>query len=255
MDHLYIKRVTARYSGNEGIKNYAECYDLHTSLCEGHIPTTKSTEWGDFMQVASNTRVVQQALLHRAIRLFESAIFSVEHENLYSMVLSIRGHFETTAALGYLHYRLGLVNEGKLDLAVYHRDVASQVLSTRDDSLLTRMKDSGEEVLEAKNILSMLKHADKVTSKNFFENQPPKNDPLTDCYTWLSEFCHPNYHSMSVAIDVDRAGPSFRIRHEQPMRDREADILEYILVSGSIFVFLFAQISDIATALFAKENK
>ena len=50
--------------------------------------------------------VYRQVLLHRSILLFEGSLDAAADENVYSMALSIRGYFETTAALGYVHYRL-----------------------------------------------------------------------------------------------------------------------------------------------------
>src|SRR5258706_319153 len=61
---------------------------------------------GDAKRIRALALVLRQVLLHRAIELTKAAGFSLAHENGYALALSVRAHFETTAALGYLHSRL-----------------------------------------------------------------------------------------------------------------------------------------------------
>jgi hypothetical protein len=49
----------------------------------------------------------------------------------------------------------------------------------------------------------------------------------------------------NVAIDLNKAVPEFRLRHGQPMRDREFDLIRYLLLSAPLFVDLYDQIPDL----------
>ena len=187
---------------------------------------------------------LRQALVHRATGLFEGALHAAASDNFYSMVLSIRGHFETTASLGYLHSRLKSLKRGTIDAAKFHQEVATQMLGSRDKVLVMAP--------DAKQILNMLEHADKSVSMHVLGGSAKEHDLLTDCYSWLSEFCHPNYHSNSVSVDIVKTVPDFRFRHGKAMRDRECQILEYLLTSGELFIALFEQTSDLITEVFGQ---
>jgi hypothetical protein len=158
------------------------------------------------------------------------------------MILSIRGHFETTAALGYLHSRLSSLQQGHLDSHVVDRDICAQLLGSRDEQLLASM---GEEVLEAKQVLNMLEYADRSVSKNILCGKAEEHNILTDCYKFLCEFSHPNFHSNTISFELDKESQGFKIRHYDPMRDREFDIIGYLLLSAPIFVALFDKIEEV----------
>jgi hypothetical protein len=55
---------------------------------------------------ASNCEVLQQVLLHRAERLLAGSGTMLLENNIYGLALIVRGHYETTALLGYVWHRL-----------------------------------------------------------------------------------------------------------------------------------------------------
>lgn len=243
--------ISARESFGSYIE-YLENYDEHIDLRKIAVGAHSSESWGNPQQILSNINALQQALLHRAIGLFEGALNSAATDNFYSMTTSIRGHFETTAALGNLHSRIFSLKQRTIDAVTLHRDVSSLFLGTREKDLISSLKRTHPYVPEARNVLSMLEYADKSASVHFFGGKSKEHDVLTDCYSYLSEFCHPNFHSNRTAIEVDHARQQYRFRHDQPMRDDECKVLGYILISGPIFVGLFKIIDELVPSIFPK---
>ncbi len=223
-------------------EDYAENYEQYVASREERVPAFVAEELGDRQQMHYGSLALRQAHVHRATALFEGALHAAASDNFYSMVLSIRGHFETTASIGYLHSRLNSLKRGTIEAQRFHQDVATQMLGGRDKKIVMAP--------QAKQILDMLEHADKSVSIHVLDGSAKEHDALTDCYLWLSEFCHPNYHSNSVSVDIDKTVPEFRFRHGKPMRDRECKILEYLLISGQIFIALFEQTGDLITEVF-----
>ncbi len=87
---------------------------------------------GDAKRIREYSLVLRQVLLHRAINLFEGALSALTLDNVYTMTSAIRGHFETTGALGYLHKRLDSLSRGSLDPKVVDQDICTQLLGRRD---------------------------------------------------------------------------------------------------------------------------
>ena len=196
---------------------------------------------GDTKRIREYSIVLCQVLLHRAIFLFEGAISSLLLNNPYSMSLSIRGQFETTGALGYLYSRLSSLNQGRLTPEVVDEDILIQLLGSRDKSLT--------EAPEAKQVLSLLEYADKIVNKHIMDGSNKKYDVLIDAYRCLCEISHPNFHSNSIAIDIDKEKEQFHIRHIEPMRDREFNLVGYLLISSSIFIELFDMFEDVLSRI------
>ena len=181
--------------------------------------------------------VLRQVLLHRAINLFEGALSALILGNVYTMTLAIRGHFETTGALGYLHERLYSLSRGKLDLEVVDQDICTQLIGRRDEDT--------QGIYEAKQVLTLLEYADRTVSKNVMGGTAKQYDILTNCYKFLCEFSHPNFHSNSIAFDLNKGKRQFVMRHSEPMKDIEFNLVGYLLLSSPIFVSLFDKVGDI----------
>jgi len=101
------------------------------------------------------------------------------------MVLNIRGHFETTASLGYLCRRLQSLKNGHITAETVDRNLCAQLLATRVESI--------REVPEPINILSALEHADIALNISVLGASPRQRDILKSSYEYLCEFCHPNF--------------------------------------------------------------
>jgi hypothetical protein len=212
---------------------HGELFARIEPICEA----SPGGDLGDAKRIRGYSLVLRQVFLHRAINLFEGALTALTLDNAYTMILAIRGHFETTGALGYLHKRLFSLSRGSLDPKVVDQDIYTQVLGRRDKIT--------QEVPEAKQILTLLEHADKTVSKNILDGTAKQYNILTDCYTFLCEFSHPNFHSNYIAFDLNKEKGQFVMRHGEPMRDIEFNLIGYLLISSPIFVSLFDKIGDI----------
>lgn len=191
---------------------------------------------GELSRISDYADVLRQVLLHRAIKLTKSAGLSLVDENGYSLALSVRAHFETTASIGYLHYRQNSMREGNISPQVMDKDIMIQLLGSRDDGILNT---DGAEGFDAKQILTMLEYADKSVSKHIFGERANEHKMLMDIYKWLCEFCHPNFHSNKLAFDLNRQRESFVFRHERPLNKNESNVLGNLFISAPIFVALY----------------
>jgi hypothetical protein len=169
----------------------------------------------------------QQALLHRAIRLFEASIISLSRGDVYATTLCIRGHYEATASMGHVYNRIMSLIDGNITLLEFHERLAQQILGSR-------------EIAQAPapiNIMTMIEKADKALNRYIFDGE--EKNMLADCYEFLCEFAHANFHSYSVALEVDRENGVMRLRYDQSLRDEEFGLIGHIDLSNKLFVDLF----------------
>ena len=213
-----------------------EIYDELASRTE----PSRRTPPGDYGQperIKANVLIYRQVLLHRAISLFEGALNAAVDENLYSVVLNMRGHFETTASLGYLYRRLQSLKKGVISAERIDRDLCAQLLGTRREGL----RGAPAPI----NILTAFEEADKALNIAILQGTTHQYEILKNSYEYLCEFCHPNLSSNSIALDLDKSVPEFRFRHGQDMRDHEFNLIVYIVISANVFLSLYDQILDL----------
>lgn len=209
---------------------------------EPDIKVVKGGIIGDRERIRGYALALRQVLLHRTFKLYEGAIESLISNNGYAMVLSIRGNYEATAALGYLHNRLVSLKNGNLNSDEVDLNITAQILGSRDKQILDL---DGYDAVDAIQIMKMLQYADKSISQYILNGKAKEHRVLTEHYEWLCEFCHPNFHSNTLAFDLDKEKEAFIFRHDLPLRDRDAKIFEYILLSTDIFITLFDQITEL----------
>ena len=217
----------------------SELKKSYTSLISRRIDildTAVSSELGGRQRIQKFSLALRQSLLHRAVKLFESSVLSLHNDDVYTLALAIRGHYETTAALGFLHCRLHSMNDGNITPETVDHDIRILMLGSKDKDLLEKY---GEEAIEAKQVLSLLEYADKSVSKHLMGGKAHEHAILTDVYKWLCEFCHPNFHSMSVAFRIDEHNRTFVYRHSSRVVESEARIFENLYISNSIFIELY----------------
>jgi hypothetical protein len=126
-------RNAFRVRGKEQeVKEYENAYRELIARIEKICKASPKGDCGSPKRIREYSLVLRQVLLHRAIKLFEGALLALALDNAYTMTLAIRGHFETTGALGYLHKRLDSLSRGKLDPKVVDQDICTQLLGRRD---------------------------------------------------------------------------------------------------------------------------
>jgi len=175
-----------------------------------------------------NCNVYEQVLLHRAILLFEASLASQATRNVYALTLCIRGHYETTATLGFVYKQLMSFLEHNISYDDFENIIFTQTLSSKHPSL--------PQAPDPKNIMTQLDYADKIVDSKLFNT---RKQMLRNNYEFLCEFAHPNFHSNSVAYYIDKEGEAVILRYDSPLRDEEFSLIGYLCISNSIFIWLF----------------
>jgi hypothetical protein len=222
------------HNESDELREIIDAYEQLASRTEVSHKVFGSEHYGEPSWIRANGLVYRQVLLYRSIQLFEGSLKAAVDENFYSMVLNIRGHFETTASIGYFHRRVQSLERGDISLDTLAHDLYVQMLGGRHESI--------PHAPDPRNILSQFEHADKSVSISVLGGTATQYGILKESYEFLSEFCHPNFHSNSVGIDIDDSVPESRFRYGQPMRDEEFTLIKYLLFSAPFFVALYDQI-------------
>lgn len=178
-----------------------------------------------------NCQLLQQVLLHRAECLLSSSGTLLLGNDIYGVALLVRGQCEATAVLGYFCHRLESLANGNITFDVFEWNVADAVMGAKHE-LFT-------EARPPLNVLTCIEKADKYLEKHLFKGKTEKKAILKDMYDWLSDFAHPNFLSNSTAITLDKQSYRFIFRHGSDLQERDFELLGYLDVSSSLFVFLF----------------
>jgi len=194
----------------------------------------KGAAYDDILYVRANILAYRQMLLYRAIQVFEGALIAALNENVYATALCVRAHFETAAAMGYLHKKLLSIRAKHIDLVKLGSDLAQLVLGSKQQT--ERCKPP-----VPKNVTTMLQETDKIINDSIQDDQ--KEYPIfVDSYGFLCEYAHPNYHSNRASFDVDSMTDKFIFRYGKQMRDEEDSLLQYLLISNPRFLYLYDEI-------------
>jgi hypothetical protein len=198
-------------------------YPNDTNLC--HIERLKL-----------NCKVYNQALLHRAILLFEASLRALSDRNVYAIALCIRGHYETTAALGYIHKRcVGFLNQER-SFDEFNHDTFVQMLSWKETSKPPQSPDPIQ-------ILTQLDYADKVVYSKLLKPHGNYKEILRENYEFLCNFAHPNFHSNMAAYRYDKESKAIILRYDDPLRNEEF-FISRLKISNDIFVWLFDEFRE-----------
>jgi hypothetical protein len=178
---------------------------LHRQLLDRRKQTVEFPTLDDLRsRTASSCLVLQQVLLHRAERLLSGASILLLESNIYALALSVRGHYEATAVLGYLCNRLESFTATNIDFAKFAHNVVCAFLGAKHPDHFSNAPDPP-------NILTCIEKADIYLSSHFTTYA---KGCLRDTYDWLSEFAHANFLSHSSAFIVDTANRRFVFRHD-----------------------------------------
>lgn len=191
----------------------------------------------------SNVEVIRQIQLHRAERLMVSAGTMLAEQNVYGLVLLIRGHCESTAVLGYLCDRVDSFAKGNIPFETVIFNIAHAMMGGRHD-LFAKMPDPI-------NILTAIEKADRYFER---QNKISKQGMLTDCYAWLSEFAHPNFNSSDSALRLNAKLLRFEFRHGGALSREEADLLGYLDISADLFLQFFDDLGPLAATAFGEAS-
>jgi len=192
-----------------------------------------ATEYGDPDKLSPkqrtrlNCQVLRQALLHRAECLLGSSGTILLAKNVYGLALIARGHLEATAVLAYFCNRLDSLSKGNINFERFEWDVADAVMGAKHD-LFSKAN-------APPNITTCIEKGDKFLDGMFKE----KRGILQDCYSWLSEYAHPNFLSNSSSFTLDKTTGRLVFRHDGDLQESDFQIVHYVCISARLFRKLF----------------
>jgi hypothetical protein len=189
-----------------------------------------------------NSKVLRQALLHRADCLIVGTGAMLLAKNVYGMALAARGHLETTAVLAFFCNRVDTFSKGNIDFQRFESDVADAVMGAHHE-LFTQAN-------KPQNISACIEKGDKFLNTHVFGK---KQDLLADCYAWLSEFAHPNYCSNKTAFQLDKKKNAMIFRHEGDLQESDFQLIGYLELSAKIFPDLFDKFGSETERLLAEQ--
>jgi len=176
-----------------------------------------------------------QICFDRSRALFNAALDAFSKDNPYAMTTLIRGHIESTALLGRVFGQLRQASKDSATHLEIGDTLRDNLLGSRHPSLV----EGGAPT--TLNILTMIDHADSALKATLFGEQSAKPPVLRDCYEFLCEFAHPNFHSHKLAVTFDSDTGLMHFRDNESMNEIETKLVGYALTSGSIFRYLYEE--------------
>jgi hypothetical protein len=185
--------------------------------------------WENIPAIKSRVLAYRQMALHRASYLFEGTLDAAMNENVYVMVLCMRAHVETTAAVGFLNKRLRSAVKQGISLAQLGEDIAAVVLGSK-------LAGNGRKI-DPKNVMSLIDAADEILRQDL-----KAKTILRRIYDELCEFAHPNFASNFASFDLGKTN-ELAVRYGQRMRPLDDSLLQSLLLSNILFCDLFDYIA------------
>lgn len=246
MDLEQMKSKMQEIGRLDDVQNVENHYNSLSAKEEVEVSVRRNSfsKADEILRLGELALAIRQIYLHRANKLFEGSCDALLKDNVYLMSLAIRGHFETTAALGYLHNRLSSFKKGNISLEVLAKNMASLILGTGDEDL----PDEGyEDVHTANNVMMMLDYADKSFSKQM-GGTTREHKFLRDAYQHLCEYSHPNFHSNKLGYEIDEEREVFVIMHGEDLPKDSYYIIGYLFISAPAFLSFFEDIDNLLPA-------
>jgi hypothetical protein len=222
--------------------------DLEGSVDELQKRRVEYVEYGDpdkltpKKRATLNSKLLQQALLHRADCLLQAAGKMLLAKNVYGLALVARGHVEATGVLGHFCKRINALSKGNIEFDRYELDIANGLLGAKDD-LFTQAD-------APVNILTCIQNSDKYMNAELFAGD--KKDILEDVYNWLSEFAHPNFCSNKSAFQLDKQTNRMIFRHDADLQASDFGLAGHMSVSAGFFPLLYDRFEKACDAALAE---
>lgn len=83
---------------------------------------------------------------------------------------------------------------------------------------------------------------DTALNATLFAAQKQKPPVLRDCYEFLCEFAHPNFHSHKLALTFEPGTGHMHFRDNESMNEIETKLIGCASISGSVFRYLYDEV-------------
>ena len=131
---LFTDELGREFSERRSEELYDALHSTYSDLLTRTLPSIALPE--DAVSATDHAKfccvLCKQALLHRALYLFDASIRNLLSNNIYATTICIRGHYETTASMGHVYKRILSLLKGNLRLDKFHETLAKQILGSRD---------------------------------------------------------------------------------------------------------------------------
>ena len=152
---------------------------------------------------------------------------------MYGLALVTRGHVEATAVLAYFCDRVDALSKNNIKFEDFEHDVADAVLGAHHKIF--------SEANPPPNIMNCIEKGDRFIDNVLFTK---KTGLLIECYSWLSEFAHPNFCSNKISFSVDKQKHEIVFRHNAELQKLDFELLRHLDLSASVFPLLFDRFGD-----------
>ena len=202
----------------------------------------KSVEFGEPSEITERRRArftldsIFQASLTRSINLILGFTTLLGNNNTHSLALLARGHFETTALLGFLCDQLIAYEKARLTFEDLHDKVAAAILGHSGSDF--------KDALKPINVMTMIEKADRYLK---LTTGGQCSGIIFDSYGWLSNFGHPNSLSSVSTFQLDRERGAFVFGDENALKDNEKEFMNYLLLSTGIQSNFLKDIGEIGS--------
>lgn len=134
-------------------------------------------------------------ILQKSKLLYSGFIDSISSDNLPIQYLSVRAHFETTAALGYFLYKITKYYSHEIKFEDIDIHLNKLFLGFKDPSFRKKYPECPESI----NVITMIDVSDKMEF-----SLTGRNDDkfISWTYAKLSEYCHPNSLGLSFNMRI-----------------------------------------------------
>jgi len=180
-----------------------------------------------------NLEVLTQGLLHRSVNLLRASPAMVEQANVHGLALLTRGQLEATAQLGYFCGQLVSLKNGHISFVQFHERLAFTLMGASHPFF--------ERAPKPVNILTCIDRADRHFQSH---HENDASGIIRDCYSWLSDYCHPNFLSNISSFKLNKKRRRMEFRHDAKFTKEDGQILCYLDISAGIFVIFYRDILE-----------
>ncbi|WP_288350556.1 hypothetical protein [uncultured Thalassospira sp.] len=217
---------------SEILKHYLDAI----SRCEKVINLKKKGEHDSKSIILQNFRVLRQNTLRRSVALTSASFQMIESQNVLGLALNCRAHIESTCQLGYYCAVVDSFLNGRTTYEHLYKKFVRALAGA-----------SHEIFSHAPDPVNVLYFLDK--SERYFLSLVGEGADVDfrDKYDFLSDFCHPNFCSSIIGVNLDKDESSL-VYEDFSIDKKNSLLIDYLALMSMIVIFFDNQFS----ALFEK---
>ncbi|WP_430474609.1 hypothetical protein ACQ0MK_02020 [Thalassospira lucentensis] len=195
------------------------------SRCEKVINLKKKGEHDSKSIILQNFRVLRQNTLRRSVALTSASFQMIESQNVLGLALNCRAHIESTCQLGYYC----AVVDSFLNGRTTYKNLYVKIVRALAGA-------SHEMFSHAPDPVNVLYFIDK--SEKYFSSLVGQRGDVgfRDKYDFLSDFCHPNFCSSIIGVNLDKTDETL-IYEDFSIDKKNSLLIDYLSLMSMVVVF------------------